>query len=70
MSAGAVLVVFQRDHTPEGNLTLEEKANCDWLSSACEIEELRFPVFIIYGFICLCLFRNSLEKTSLFFKSV
>lgn len=47
---------FLKGTTPEGKLALEKRAIYDWLSSTCEIEELRFPVLRIYDFVCFCLF--------------
>lgn len=38
---------------------MEKRAICDWLSSTCEIEELRFPVLSIYDF---CLFSVCFTK--------
>lgn len=41
---------------------MEKRAICDWLSSTCETEELRFPVLSIYEFICLFVcFRKTLS---------
>lgn len=52
--------------TPEGNLTLEKEAVCDWLSSTCVTEELRSSVFSIYDRMCFFVV-NSLERVLIYF---
>lgn len=50
---------------------MEKRAICDWLSSTCETEELRFPVLSIYEFICLFVcFRKTLSFFFFFFIGV
>lgn len=48
---------------------MEKRAICDWLSSTCETEELRFPVLSIYEFICLFVcFRETLSFFFFFYR--